>query len=957
MADFTGTTGDDTISGTAGNDDIFGAAGNDQLFGHDGNDTIDGGAGSDSIDGGNGNDLLYGGMDGNDTLKGGVGNDGIEPGSGNDSIDGGSGWDYVSYLGSPSGVVVDLVGCTVTGGDGNDIIFNVEEIFGSLSDDLITGDALENDLHGEDGDDTLAGGDGNDYLDGYSGDDILSGGNGDDTLYGSWGNDTLDGGANGIFGDTASFFDSPFGIVVNLNTGVATDGYGSGSTDTLIAIEHVIGTASSDSVIGNNATNWFHPGAGNDTFDGGGGRDVVMYEEFVSGVTINLLTGNATGSAIGTDTLVSVEAAHGSFANDTITLSNTTGGYVFAFGGNDSLVGGTGDDNFHGGSGNDTMTGGAGFDTVSYDSDFSGTPTGLGVTVNLITGTATDNWGNTDTFTDAIELVNGSPFADMLIGGNPINGSALTDGFEGFTGNAGNDTINGGAGWDRAYYTTSPVGVNVTLGGNSNGTATDGFGGIDVLISITEVRGSDHGDVLTGSSDNVFESFEGRAGNDTINGMGGTDRVNYQTGGSGVSVNLTAGTASDSYSGTDFLSNIENIRGTDFNDSLTGDGNANDIEGRLGNDLIQGLLGEDFLRGGAGNDTIDGGVTTIVSNTASSNNEYDTATYSDATSAVTVILGATGTAGTATGGGLGNDVLIGIERVIGSIYGDVISGTDRALNEIITGGLGNDTLSGGAGGTDLGFSQVDYRDASGAVNVNIATGVASGANGDDVLSGFLGILSGLGNDVLTGNSSDNFFYGGLGNDTISGGAGNDRSSYHTAPSAVTVNLTTGTSSGGGGNDRLISIEHLRGSEHADTLTGDKNSNDFQAREGNDTVSAGSGEDTVYGGLGNDSMDGGSNDPVLGYDWLGYSTASGSVTVNLLAGTSSGAEGNDTFVNFEAVLGSAFADTITGDAGDNVLRGNGGNDTIDGGAGGNDWIDYASAPGSVTVSLVTQTSSG
>lgn len=48
----------------------------------------------------------------------------------------------------------------------------------------------------------------------------------------------------------------------------------------------------------------------------------------------------------------------------------------------------------------------------------------------------------------------------------------------------------------------------------------DGYGGTDTLISIEEIRGSAFSDKLTGSSTSLFESFEGRQGNDTIDGGG-----------------------------------------------------------------------------------------------------------------------------------------------------------------------------------------------------------------------------------------------------------------------------------------------------------------------------------------------------------------------------------------------------------------------------------------------------
>ena len=95
----------------------------------------------------------------------------------------------------------------------------------------------------------------------------------------------------------------------------------------------------------------------------------------------------------------------------------------------------------------------------------------------------------------------------------------------------------------------------------------------------------------------------GASGNDTINGMGGTDQADYYSAKAGVTVNLTTGTASDGYGYTDTLSNIEDARGSrDFNDSITGSALANKLEGLGGNDTLIGLDGNDSLAGLDGND-------------------------------------------------------------------------------------------------------------------------------------------------------------------------------------------------------------------------------------------------------------------------------------------------------------------------------------------------------------------
>ncbi|WP_048441015.1 calcium-binding protein [Caenimonas sp. SL110] len=801
-------------------------------------------------------------------------------------------------------------------------------------------------------DDTIFGFGGNDNLGGGSGNDSIDGGEGDDYLQGGSGNDTLIGG-NGF--DTVAFDGAFTGVVVNLATGAVSDGQG--GTDTISGIDAVNGTQFNDSLTGSTGTNFFRPGLGDDTIVGNGGSDVVMYEGNGGAVTINLLAGTATGPGAGNDQLTGIRNVHASYLNDTVILGNSAA-YVFARAGNDSLTGGNGDDNFMPGSGNDVIVGGAGFDQLSYQDDTFDNgppPIGIGVNVNLATGLAIDNWGNSDLFS-GIELVLGSALSDTLTGGNPANGSGATDGFEGFTGYGGNDLIDGGAGYDRVSYSSSPNPVSVLLGGTSTGSALDGFGGTDTLISIEEARGSHFADTLRGSSTAGFESFEGLGDDDTINGFGGTDRVNFQNSPAGVNVNLATGTASDGWGGTDQLIGIENVRGSESGDTIVGDGAANDIEARGGNDSVSGGAGQDFLRGGSGNDTLDGGANLSLSNTANINSEYDAAYYGDAGSAVTVVLGAAGTAGNSAGGG-GNDVLIDIEQVVGSSFSDFISGTNRAMNEIFRGGPGNDTINGGhSTGTDLGFNLVDYRFATGGVSVNLQLGQAFGADGHDVISGFRGLIGSEYADVLTGTNTDDHIEPRGGNDTIDGGAGADRVSYWESTSAVNVNLALGTATGGTGSDTLISIENARGSESADTITGSAASNDLQGRGGNDTIMGGAGQDTLYGGMGNDSMDGGSNDPLLGPDWVSYSAASGAINLNFATGLVTGAEGNDTISGIEGVFASSVADTLTGSNGDNVFRGNGGNDIIDGGD-GKDSVDYFQASGPVVVSLVTGTSSG
>ena len=132
--------------------------------------------------------------------------------------------------------------------------------------------------------------------------------------------------------------------------------------------------------------------------------------------------------------------------------------------------------------------------------------------------------------------------------------------------------------------------MNVDL---ATGVAQDGEGGTDTLSNIESIRGSDFDDTLTGGFDDDGERFEGGGGNDIIDGGSGLDQVSYSRSDNPVNVNLATGVAQDGEGGTDTLSNIESIRGSDFDDTLTGgfDDGFELFEGGGGNDIIDGGSG------------------------------------------------------------------------------------------------------------------------------------------------------------------------------------------------------------------------------------------------------------------------------------------------------------------------------------------------------------------------------
>ena len=93
-----------------------------------------------------------------------------------------------------------------------------------------------------------------------------------------------------------------------------------------------------------------------------------------------------------------------------------------------------------------------------------------------------------------------------------------------------------------------------------------------------------------------------------LDGGKGIDAASYEVSDEAVTVDLSSNAAQQGgHAAGDTLINIENLIGSDFNDSLTGDNGRNHIYGGDGNDTLSGEKGEDKLYSGDGNDTLSGG--------------------------------------------------------------------------------------------------------------------------------------------------------------------------------------------------------------------------------------------------------------------------------------------------------------------------------------------------------------
>jgi len=342
------------------------------------------------------------------------------------------------------------------------------------------------------------------------------------------------------------------------------------------------GTAGDDTLQGLWNYDWLVGSAGHDRLDGGTEIDLVMYDTLPGAVVADLGAGHAVKASGGTDTLIGIENIHGTAFADRLTLS-ATGGYALGRAGADTLTGAAGRDQFLPGSGNDSIDGRDGYDWLDYRDDGydSAGASARGVTINVFTGTATDNWGGTDRFAN-IEEFRGTDAADAMLAGGTLGHLFIR-----FFARGGDDTIDGGGNLNvELAYQAAPGAVLVDL---AAGTARDGQGGTDVLLNLRRVQGGDFADSITGDATaNILSGgggddlVAGGAGGDTLRGAEGRDTLLGQDGD-----DLLAGDAGD-----------DRAEGGAGRDSLFGD---------TGDDTLLGGGGDGLLAAGAGQDSVQGG--------------------------------------------------------------------------------------------------------------------------------------------------------------------------------------------------------------------------------------------------------------------------------------------------------------------------------------------------------------
>jgi len=867
-----GAEGDDTLTGGAGIDFLSGGQGTDTLDGgsdtnntavyadspkdvgvvvdlasniatNDGYGTRDTLKNIQNVEGSQGNDRLTAiaalpddrgsvldAGDGNDTLKGGTGNDVLLGGLGADFMDGASGIDTTTYINSNASVYINPSDQDVTilsplngvstflpahqgkGGEAEgDQIFNVENVHGSIYDDiLVSSNSIPQGRVG--------------HVGGFLGNDIIFAGSGKDELDGDQGIDWL----------SYRLSDSDEGVNVSLKTG------------------------------GSRPEEFIFPGQPDLSKLGQGG-----YAEGDQIQTVRIGKDQNDQPF----KYSSFENLEGSDRDDILegNESETKDDVVVILNGNNIIRGLAGKDGLYGLSGNDTLIGGAdgdhldggsesglkfgtlqaesdqlqdGGDTASYEDAPSP------VSVNLLTKSGSEGDAAGDTFNE-IENLLGSAYGDTLIGddtANDINPGIQNDGI---------DVVDGGDGTDRLtinYSLTRTTGSLGAVGGLDTGTLTRDnsrilFSNIERLYIVgaskrDELVGGSKGDILlTALGD---DRVDGRQGRDVIRTDEGNDEVIDQLvndqfvkdlensriildGGSGIdmlSVDLSLKKEDIQLIGTDPIqenlnqslsfSDESNITGFEvFRKIKTGRGNDTVIQ--LGrqfnnwkfNNVFFTGAGNDIVNPGLGIDVVDGGIDGLDPDGVLQGDDELVINYSSEKTGTGVFADIARTRSGGLNASLGgrfyrntsatdqtrldevtfsnferfkiqgtdqSDRLIGGDRedvlqgnagddeLIGNSGNDQISGGDG--KDFVIGGLGDDSLNGGEGDDSL-IDGDDLFDNELFLYRNGGNDTLSGGDGNDALS------SGIGNDQLNGEDGDDHLFGDDGSDTLNGGSGND----------------------------------------------------------------------------------------------------------------------------------------------------------------------------------------
>ena len=930
-----------------GGDDSFSATGNlAALIGI----TVDGGTGNDTILGGNGTDVLLGG-DGNDFIDGNQGNDTAflgagddifqwDPGDGSDIVEGQAGTDRLVFNTSAANEILALsangaralltrnVGNIVMDANGVET-FTLNALGGvdaitvnDLSGTGVTGIVVD-----------LAGTIGGTAGDGAA--DTL-------TVNGSNGANAIDVTGSGTGFTVAGLAAS----VAVANSEGANDQLvvnGLGGNDSIVATTlsagvvrlTIDGGAGNDTILGSQGADTILGGDGNDTVLGDNGNDTAFLGigddtfEWAPGDGNDIVEGQA-----GTDEL----RFAGSNASETINIAANGGRILFsrdvaavtmdlddvekirfdAIGGTDNMI----------------VGGLSGTDATTIDLRLAASGGGGDGAVDTVTVNATNaaDGGIAASSSGGIVSVTGLPWTVTISGAEGANDQLILNG------QGGDDVINA---------STLAAGlVSLTINGGLGNDTVVGSAGADL------VNGGDGNDTaLLGGGDDVFVWNPGDD-NDTIEGQAGSDTLRFN--GANIAETITI---SPNGGRAIFFRDVASVT-MDLNDTeviqfaALGGADTITVSDLSGTDVTELAIDLASTLGGAAGDAQ---VDTLTLNASGGANTINLGGASGALLTVTglpasVTISQFETSGTVDRltifGLAGNDTIsaTGLVPHISTLTIDGGAGNDAIFSNgdgTYLGGIGDDLMFAGLtnsvetidGGT--GIDTLDTTSWSGLYTINLVTGATNYSG--EAFTNFENLITGAGNDTITGTDLANVIQTNGGDDSINAAGGND-----------TLDGGDGTDvlTGGAGSDVLIGglgADQLSGGDDADYLRIDAADTSVNGGAGFDsafvmtaaavTLNMGTASiEWVQGNAGADSFNAASQTgAVYIYGMGGNDTVTGSAFGDYL----DGGDGTDTLAGGDGadlILGNGGSDILRGEGGDDSLIELGGDSVIDGGAG-------------------------
>lgn len=938
----------DEVFGGLGDDVIEDPFGNDILRGNQGNDVISSARGADIIHGGEGSDVVMLGQDasevfageGNDFVLGGSGGDNLLGNEGDDWIEGGDGFDVLTGDNSELFFNSPIVGHDVLWGQGNDTDYDME-----TGDDIaLTGAGVQR-FEGMRGFDwasskhdaspvdldlsvKLFGGVINDILrDRFSLVEAASGWRGNDKITGDDAGQRVGGVVTAFLAPGDTRLDHAL-TQAGINR---IDGLREWLGNALASVAAIVPNEADASVYMDG--NILMGGAGNDTIMGKGGYDIIDGDAWLN-VRIRVMVDGQEYSA---ESLNADPGVAGSLAGKLTYVGGAHDGEI-AFSGR-SLTSLLLDRTVRPGDMHIvreivTTPQPTSIDTAVYRGTMAEYQIeGRGLVINdmvqrsydvdgdgfisvrdLDDGTTSPLAGTPSrgTLTDSVDLLRNVEFLQFadrtvsIVGADPVL-RLTVDPTVGLASSPVAGTVLASLGiTPQGSFALSLLAGSTpgfTINGNNQLVATVALGSGTTSLLLVHAAGT------LGTLDEVLTVRNGTAAGNNIVGDGTRDFI---YGGAGND-RIDGGAGNDALYGQ---AGVDTIVGGDGNDTIEGGASNDVLSGGNGADRFRYTIGDgaDIVDGGEGTDRLEvGGTGAANSLTVTWNGAQLTVSGLTTTSVEEVSVDLGGGTDRITylipqAFGIDIDMnaptlpgfisVANVEEVVTAEGDDHFrdrSGTqllagrggrdtfvvvaDDAADRFV-GGLGSDTVDYSAFTTPLSFALT--------ATTSVVGGSGATATSNDTLDGIENVLSGGGNDTITGSAAANTLNGGAGDDTISGadgndsvigGAGNDiltggantdtaiylsRAQAFTFASSGTAALLS-DSTGAEGTDRLTGFEQIRfaadvfrvvnGTTAANTTlngtAGAVGSQIVFGFAGNDRINGGEGSDIIVAGEGDD----------------------------------------------------------------------------------------------------------